>query len=141
MTTPSAFYYPVTMHRDAASSQVLAPVVSTLPLVQSVEDLVVILLHDVGAQPQGLYVFDGVQWRFAMPMPAISASIIFANSLDVYLNETLDVTLPSTVMVYKTDNCNLATKSSLVPLFTLCVHLLLVEVQAQLLRLTVKRVP
>jgi len=101
MTTPSAFYYPVTMHRDAASSQVLAPVVSTLPLVQSVEDLVVILLHDVGAQPQGLYVFDGVQWRFAMPMPAISASIIFANSLDVYLNETLDVTLPSTVMVYK----------------------------------------
>jgi phage-related tail fiber protein len=101
MTTPSQFYYPVTMHRDAAASDTLAPVVMTLPLVQSVEDLVIILLNSVGEQPQGLYVFDGIQWRFAMPMPAVSASIIFASSLDVYINATLDVTLDPSTIVYK----------------------------------------
>ena len=101
MTTQSKFYYLVTMHQDAEHNTYLAPVVSALPLVQNLEDMVVILGLDVGVTAQGLYMFDGIQWRFTMPMPAISGAIIRGDNIDLYYNRTDDVTLDPSVTVYK----------------------------------------
>src|SRR5471030_2149936 len=101
MTTLSKFYYQVTMHQDAESNTYLAPFVAALPLVQNMEDMVVILGLDVGVTAQGLYVLDGIQWRFTMPMPAISACIIRGDALDIYYNRTDDVTVPVFSSVYK----------------------------------------
>lgn len=89
------------MHQDAESNTYLAPFVAALPLVQNMEDMVVILGLDVGVTAQGLYVFDGIQWRFTMPMPAISACIIRGDALDIYYNRTDDVTVPVFSSVYK----------------------------------------
>ncbi len=99
MTTQSAFYYPVTLNQDSDASQVLAPVVTALPL--NATSAVCILLYDVGNTVQGLYVFDGEQFRFAMPMPDVSASIIYGNLLSVYSNKTDDVTAPTGSIVFK----------------------------------------
>ncbi len=101
MTSKSKFYYPITLHKDANAYPVLAPWLTALPLVRAVTDEVVVLEESVGRQQQGLYAFDGARWHFAMPMPDISASIIFGDTLDIYINKTLDVTLPVSARVYK----------------------------------------
>jgi len=101
MTSTSKFYYPVTLHKDANSSTVLAPWLTALPLVKSLTDEVVILESDVGTQRQGIHVFDGKRWHFTMPMPDVSASIIFGDAIDLYINKTLDVSLSEDAHVYK----------------------------------------
>jgi phage-related tail fiber protein len=101
MVTRSKFYYPAAFHRDADETDTLIPWVSALPLQQFVVDPAVVLSSAVGEQVQGLYVYDGIQWRFGLPTEAISAAIINGDTLDVFYNLTLDVTLPVRASVYK----------------------------------------
>lgn len=101
MVTRSKFYYPAAFHRDAQETDTLIPWVNALPLQQFVVDPAVVLSTSVGEQLQGLYVYDGAQWRFGLPMEAISAAIIDGDTMDVYYNLTLDVTLPVRASVYK----------------------------------------
>jgi hypothetical protein len=103
MTTTSPFYVPLTLHRDAASTSLVAPILDALPLLQSVSDQVVILEMPVGHSDQGLYLFDDVQgtWRFAMHMLDISKVIIDGDDLEIYVNATTDVTLSPSAIIYK----------------------------------------
>lgn len=101
MTTQSKFYMPLTLHRDAKSGPLVAPFVQTLPLLQEVTDEAVVLELDTGAKPQGLYVFDGVSWRFSMPYQDVCAVIIYGDTVDAYYNQTDDVTLPVTSIIFK----------------------------------------
>jgi len=99
MTTQSVFYYPVTVHQDSASSPDVAQVVHTLPLEPDNE--VTILLNDVGDLKQGLYVFLGTHWQFAMPYPDVCYSVIRGDTINVYSNHTDDVTAPTGSTVFK----------------------------------------
>lgn len=103
MTTTSPFYFPVTLHRDAETTPLVAPLVQALPLLQSVNDQAVILQMPVGHSNQGLYLFDDTAtvWRFAMPMLDISEAVIDGDTIDIYANATTDVTLGATAIIYK----------------------------------------
>lgn len=98
MGAESIFYYPLELVKGAGSGSVDAPFVSTL---DHNKDEVVILSESIGHFGQGLYAFDGVNWRFLAPMPIVSKSIINAYTIAVYVNPDLDVTLPDTSVVYK----------------------------------------
>lgn len=101
MTTPSKFYYPVTVHQEGNQYPELAPFVAALPSAQNPDELVAILGMDAGDQAQGLYVFDDVQWRYALPMEAVSASIIRGDALDFYVYPTTSTTAGAGANVYK----------------------------------------
>ena len=101
MTTRSVFYYPVVFNRDSNSTQALVPWVNALPLNQFVSDPAVVLASDTGELAQGMYAYDGSQWRFAMPTEAISEAIIGGYALSIYYNLVDEVTLPSRAKVYK----------------------------------------
>src|ERR1700737_1507132 len=93
-------YYAVTLHQDAASTTVNAPFVKSLNGARNSQNSVVILSVTLGVQPTGLYVSDGVNWNFVMPMTAVSSAAMVGNTLDVYINKTLDVTLPAISVAY-----------------------------------------
>lgn len=102
MTTKSWFYYPVAIFEGTFMGSTLAPFVSVLPQLQQVDDVAVVLMQDSGpGYPQGLYMFDGTKYRLAMPMEAISASIIAGDVLSLYHSQDIDVVLPPEVTVYK----------------------------------------
>ena len=93
------FYYPVTVVQGGSSTSANAPLLPTLPL-DSVT-LAAILGQDAGAQPQGLYVDDGDQWRFALPYVTLCAAGIFANTLTIYADPASSATAPAGSTVYK----------------------------------------
>src|ERR1700674_3297064 len=102
MISKSSFYFPVTLHRDSVMGTLVAPMITTLPLLQALTDEVVILQDDTGGRIQGMYAFDGISaWRFALPMQAVSAAIISGSAIDIYFNKINDVTLPIGTSVYK----------------------------------------
>lgn len=98
MSQPT-FYYPVTVVQGSGSVSSNAPMLGTLPL--DPEFLAAILAQDAGNQPQGLYVDDGEQWRFALPYIPLCAAGIFANSITIYADPTSTATAPTGSTVYK----------------------------------------
>ena len=96
----SIFYYPLTLHYDGNSDPTHAPYVTALPL-QDVVQEVLILEMDVGQQLQGLYVYDGVVWRYSMPTVDISEAVIRGDTLEVYTSLAEDVDVPHGSIVYK----------------------------------------
>jgi len=98
MSQPS-FYYPITVVQDGDSTNAVAPLLAALPLDAST--LVAILAQDAGAQPQGLYVDDGEQWRFALPYIQLCTAGIFGQSLTVYADPASTTTAPVGSTVYK----------------------------------------
>lgn len=98
----STFYYPVILHRSDAFGGVIAPVIDALPVVQMVSEQVVILSKSTGDLAQGLYVWDGSRWRYAMTMQEISRAVIEGDSIDVYFALVSDVVgIPSAAHVYR----------------------------------------
>lgn len=98
MSQPT-FYYPVTVVQGGSSSITNAPLLPTLPL-DSVT-LAAILGQDAGGSPQGLYVDDGEQWRFALPYVRLCAAGIFANTVTIYADPTSSALAPMGATVYK----------------------------------------
>jgi phage-related tail fiber protein len=98
MSQPT-FYYPVTIVQSGGSTSANAPLLPTLPL-DSVT-LAAILGQPAGEQPQGLYVDDGQQWRFALPYIPLCAAGIFAQSITIYADPTSSATAPDGSTVYK----------------------------------------
>ena len=80
-------------------SSALAPVVSSFALDPT--DRVCIISEDIGQSPQGLYVYTGRQWMYAMSMPNVSAAIIRGDTISVYLNSTDDTVAPAGSTVFK----------------------------------------
>lgn len=111
MTTKSKFYYPVTVIQGTAEFPVSAPYVDTLPL--TIDEPVVILDMSLGDQDQGLYVYDGAMWRFALSIQAVSAAIIRGEALSFYVYPTTSAAIDPTAQVYK--NGILTTETSVTP--------------------------
>lgn len=93
------FYYPVTVVQGGSNISANAPLLPTLPLDST--SLAAILGQDAGAQPQGLYVDDGEQWRFALPYIPLCAAGVFANSVTIYADPVSSATAPAGSTVYK----------------------------------------
>lgn len=99
MFNQSPFYYKVVLHQDTATSNVVAQLVTALPLDST--ELVTVLLGDVGHSPQGLYVNIDGRWIFALPYPEFTYSIVRGDVLHVYTNVETDSTAPTNSDVFK----------------------------------------
>lgn len=113
MGAESVFYYPVTLYHGEGSGSVLAPLVSSLAREPNVLDPVVILSETIAHALQGLHVFDGDRWRFVLPMPSMSQSLIAGSSIAIYMDLNNQVIVGDTALVYK--NGQLSTNKILLP--------------------------
>lgn len=92
-TSNSPFYYRVTLHRGDAIATVEAIWMERLPLVQDASEQVIVLSSSEGASADaGLYVNDGQRWRFVIPYPDITNSIVNAGTIDVFYQMDVDYT-------------------------------------------------
>lgn len=101
MGTQSEFYYPMTIHRDSVSREVMAPMLANLPSGLNAADEIIILELSVGSAIQGLYVHDVNRWRFSLPMYQISESLVDGVAIDVYIGLTTETSAPANATVYK----------------------------------------
>lgn len=95
----SLFYYAVSVKQDTFAASTVAPALTTLPLLGDLKAAVLIEPDGPNA-PAGLYVKDGVRWRYALPYQDFCFSIIRGDALTVYLNKTVDEQAPANSDLY-----------------------------------------
>lgn len=82
----SPFFYKLTLHQGASTGDVTAAWVQKLPLIQQVVNQVVVIPTTEGKVDPGMYVWDGMRWRFILPYVEVSQAIIDGSTLDVFYN-------------------------------------------------------
>ncbi len=100
----SNFYYEITLHRDVVASSVVAPWVSNLQLGISNQQLtapLAVIPSTEGKQEQGLYLWDGQNWRFALPYENLTFSIVQGDAIDVYYSVQTPVEVSPTATVWR----------------------------------------
>jgi len=108
----SNFYYQVTLNMGTQQAIVNAPWVVSLPSPQQVTDQVAVLPVASGSQDQGMYLFDGSQWRFVLPYTFVCEGIVFGAPLELYFDVSVPVTVPSTTKLWR--NGTLWTSGSII---------------------------
>jgi hypothetical protein len=100
----SNFYYEITLHRDAVDSTVVAPWVQSLQLGISTQQLtnpVAVLPATEGRQSQGLYLWDGLNWRFGVPYESLTQSVIRGDAVDVYYSMVTPVAVSPSAQIWR----------------------------------------
>lgn len=92
------FYYPITLHRDGATSTIIAPSASSLPLQFDITDQVIILTS--GAK-QGMYLWDGRYWRLTIPYEDICAAVIGGDQIVLYYDVDTTTVVPQDAITYQ----------------------------------------
>lgn len=101
-TKESRFYYLLNLTREGTTAQVYATFRDSLPMQQiGISDSVVVLSSDLGVDNQGMYLHDGVRWRWALPQTVVSQCIINGSRLSLYYDQTSDLTLPDSARLYR----------------------------------------
>ena len=97
----SVFYYPLTLHQGTASGSVVAPWVTDLPSGSGVTTQVVVLTQNESLS-DGMYLWDGTQWRLVIPYVAIAESIISGAAIEVFYQMAAPYTqLPINATLWK----------------------------------------
>jgi hypothetical protein len=97
----SVFYYPLTLHQGTASGSVVAPWVTDLPSGSGVTTQVVVLTQNESLS-DGMYLWDGTQWRLVIPYQAIAESIISGAAIEVFYQMAAPYTqLPNNATLWK----------------------------------------
>lgn len=97
---PSVFYLPLKLWRNGVEAQTVAPFVPALAVSNKVRSTTVVLTESEGTKEQGLYVWTGSEWRFALPLGEVSKAIIEGSVLQVYYAQTQDTPVPSGSTVF-----------------------------------------
>lgn len=103
----SLFYYSVTTIQDSitGASPVIAPWVHALPVGNSgapPSPTVVVLENSNGAQPSGMYLWNGTQWKMVLPYQNVALAIVQGASIILFSGMTQAyTTLPATAALWK----------------------------------------
>lgn len=92
----SVFYYPVTLHRGAVATPVVAAWAQSLPNSNDIQSLVLVLSSSEGTQEPGMYLWDGSRWRLTIPYQNVAYAIINGAQLDLYFSLSAPVQTPTT---------------------------------------------
>lgn len=104
MIMESNFYYEMVLHRDDVEATIVTPWVSSLSLGISNQQLVnqvAVLSSTEGRQSQGLYLWDGSNWRFGMPYENTAFSIVRGDVIDIYYQIDTPVTVSGQAILWR----------------------------------------
>ncbi len=102
MSAIAPFYLPLAIQQDDLSfAASRAPMLKNLPLVQQIDDEVVILQLPVGNQAQGVYAFNRNRWWYSMSIQDMDEVIVNASQLNFYISPKQNDVAPAGSTVFK----------------------------------------
>lgn len=102
MSAIAPFYLPLAIQQDDLSfTASRAPMLKNLPLVQQIDDEVVILQLPVGNQAQGVYAFNRNRWWYSMSIQDMDEMIVNGSQLNFYISPKQNDVAPVGSTVFK----------------------------------------
>jgi len=100
MAPESLLYLPVNIHKGEVENLTYAPMLPVSPSID-IGLGAYVQIATLGSLKQGLYVLDGLCWRFAMPQPILTEILIKGATVDIYLGLDTPIDVSPTATVFK----------------------------------------